>query len=99
MITIKFKNPEVMARFQDIGPRLITSLSEKLHGLMIQLQSKIIGETLPEYFPDGAPIIASTVREIPPSVDGNKISAFVDAGGPTTTKRTLGGPNAGATPD
>lgn len=63
--------------------------------LMFKVQSKIVGEEIPAFFPNGAPNIAATVRAIPAEVDGTVIRGAVEAGGPRTTKETLGGPHAG----
>ena len=95
MIVLKFKYPSVVTNLPTLGPRLITKLSAKLNSLMLRLSSKIVGETIPEFFPDGAPMIAASVREIPTTQSGTTLAAFVEGGGPTTTKVTLGGANAG----
>ncbi len=89
------QTPDVIERLRTRGPQLIEALTAKMTLLMFKLQSKIVGETIPAFFPNGAPNIAASVRAIPAVAEGTKITGAVEAGGPRTTKETLGGPNAG----
>ena len=70
-------------------PVILTTLTQKMTSLMIRLQSRIVGESIPTFFTNGAPNIAATVRAIPAVLDGTVIHGEVQAGGPRTTKRTL----------
>lgn len=70
-------------------PELIERLRRKMDLLMLMLQSKIVGEQIPAFFPNGAPNIAGSVREIPATTDGMVIRGRVEVGGPRTVKTTL----------
>ena len=90
MFQIKIlQTPDNIERLRTQGPRFIEQLTSKMTLLMFKLQSKIVGETIPAFFPSGAPNIASTVRAIPARLDGTVIRGEVQAGGPRTTKVTL----------
>jgi len=90
MFSIKIlQTPGNIERLRERGPQLIDSLTSKMNLLMLKLQSKIVGETIPAFFPSGAPNIASTVRAIPVELEGTVIHGEVQAGGPRTTKVTL----------
>lgn len=71
------------------GPGIIAAIMERMNLEMFKLQSFIVGETIPAFFPDGAPNIASTVTAQPAQLDGTVIRGNVTAGGPRTTKITL----------
>jgi len=88
------QTPEVMERLATKGPAVIEALIKRMTLLMFKLQSKIVGETLPSMFIQYANI-ASSVRANPAVIEGTVIKGSVEAGGPRTTKETLGGPNAG----
>src|ERR1035437_7829823 len=89
------RTPEIMTNMRAKGPQIIKTLTEKMHRLMLDLAVRVQTVTIPEEFPGGAPSIAQTVKEIPPVVVGTTIRGRVEAGGPETTKRTLGGENVG----
>src|SRR5215471_20212754 len=74
-------------------------MTKRINLLMFKLHSRIVGEEIPKFFPKGAPNIAATVRAIPAETQGTRITGFVEAGGPKTTKLTLGGENAGQAVD
>lgn len=99
MIVLKFKYPEIVTNLPTLGPRLITSLRDKMFALMAETRTVATSETIPEAFPGGAPLIQASVTQEPIRIDGTKIEGYVDAGGPTTTKTTRGGENAGAEVD
>ena len=73
-------------------------MKERMTTEMISLQSHIVEETIPQFF-DSSEHLAATVRTIPTSMAGTVIHGEVQAGGPATTKETMGGPNAGQTVD
>lgn len=70
-------------------PGLIRAIVDKMNELMFRTQAHIVGENIPQFFPNGAPNIAATIRAIPAVLEGNKITGAVEAGGPRTTKITL----------
>lgn len=89
MISVKIiALPEAMVRLRERGPQILEALTLKMNELMIRLQSKVIGESIPSFF-KSAPNIASTVQLIPAHIEGTKIVGAVQAGGPRTTKITL----------
>jgi hypothetical protein len=89
MISISIKNePAVMARLRERGPFIVEALTIKMNELMIRLQSKVVGESIPSFF-KVAPNIAASVQFNPAHVEGEKIIGTVQAGGPRTTKVTL----------
>lgn len=59
-----------------------------MNALMLELQRKVIGESIPTFF-KRATNIASTVQMVPAHLEGTKIVGAVTAGGPKTTKITL----------
>lgn len=81
--------PDNIERLRTRGPAIIDALTQRMNLLMFKLQSKIVGETIPAFFPSGAPNIASTVRAIPAQLEGTVVHGEVQAGGPRTTKVTL----------
>ena len=81
--------PANIERLRAFGPEILTRLVAKMNMLMIQLQSKITGETIPAFFRNGAPNIVGSIRTIPATLEGNVIRGTVEGGGPRTTKRTL----------
>ena len=81
--------PDAIERLRTKGPQIIEALMQKMNLLMLMLQSKIVGETIPAFFENGAPNIAATVRTEPARLEGNIIRGSVNAGGPRTTKVTL----------
>jgi len=87
--------PAAIEKMRLRGPQILESLTQRMTLLMFKLQSKIVGEEIPKQFPNGAPNIAATVRAIPARLEGKRIVGEVEAGGPRTTKETLGGPQAG----
>jgi hypothetical protein len=91
--------PDVITRLQKDLPGLIEGLVQRMNLIIFKLTSKIVGEKIPEFFPNGAPNIAATVRAIPATIQGTTISGAVEAGGPRTTKETQGGLNAGVLVD
>ena len=95
MFRLKLNSPSAIERLRTNGPQIIQALSAKMNLLMFKLQSKIVGEKIPTFFPGGAPNIAAEVRAIPAKVEGSVVRGVVEAGGPGTTKETLGGPQAG----
>lgn len=81
---------QILQRPPDIAiPKIMQTMSAKLTAIMIELQSRIVGESIPTFFPNGAPNIAASVRAIPATQEGSVIHAEVQAGGPRTTVRTL----------
>lgn len=90
MITIRIlSTPTNIETLASRGPAILERIRAKITALMIALQAKAVGETIPELFPNGAPNIAATVRAVPAEIQGTKVSGYVDAGGPRTTKQTL----------
>ncbi len=90
MIRIYISNPGALESLQTKAPNLIVTLIQKMNSLMIQLQSRIVGESIPLFFPNGAPNIASTIAAQPSDVrSGSVIHGEVTYGGPRTTKVTL----------
>ena len=83
------------SKLRTAGSLIVGRLMVKMNLFMFKVQSKIVGEEIPSFFPKGAPNIAATVRAIPATVEGTVIRGQVEAGGPRTTKETLGGPRAG----
>lgn len=81
--------PQNVERLAERGPTLIAKLTARINLLMFKLASRIVGESIPTFFPNGAPNIAATVRAIPATLEGTVIHGEVQAGGPKTTKRTL----------
>lgn len=69
------------------GPEIVAAITEKMNLLMIRLQQKVVGTTIPRYF-KSAPNISASVQMIPASVAGSKIIGGVTAGGPRTTTIT-----------
>jgi hypothetical protein len=89
VISVKIiSTPEAIIRMRERGPLIIQALIRKMDELMIRLQQKITGESIPTFF-KAAPNIASTVQFIPAHIEGTKIIGQVQAGGPRTTKITL----------
>lgn len=89
MISVKIiSTPEAMIRLRERGPFIVEALTNKMNALMLKLQAKVVGESIPAFF-KAAPNIASTVQMIPAHVEGTKIVGAVQAGGPKTTKITL----------
>ena len=89
MISVKIiSTPEALVRLRERGPFIIQALTMKMNELMLRLQAKVVGESIPTFF-KAAPNIASTVQMIPAHVEGTKIIGAVQAGGPKTTKITL----------
>lgn len=80
--------PEALIRLRSQGPRIVEALTRKMNELMIRLQSKVIGESIPTFF-KAAPNIASTVQMVPAHLEGRLLTGSVQAGGPRTTKITL----------
>lgn len=91
MISLRLLPPteEFLAKLRSRGPQIITVLTQKMNQLMILLQSKVVGESIPSFFPNGAPNIAASVMFNPATLSGTKITGSVQAGGPKTTKVTL----------
>lgn len=90
MISIRIiSTPAALAKLQAGAPDLVARLQQRMTLAMFKLQSRIVGETIPEMFPNGAPNIAATVRANPAELEGAVIRGSVEAGGPRTTKRTL----------
>lgn len=85
----------VIERLRTSGPQIVQAVTVKMNLLMFKLQSKIVGEKIPTFFPNGAPNIAAEVRAIPATIQGTVIHGEVEAGGPATTKEIKGGPQAG----
>ena len=83
------QTPENVDRLRENPGSIIDALTETMNLDMFKLQSEIIGNQIPAFFPNGAPNIASTVRTDPTEVDGAVIRGGVEAGGPRTTKITL----------
>ena len=81
--------PTAFEKLQSGMPQIIERLKRKMTLLMLQLQSRIVGESIPAFFPNGAPNIAGSVRAIPAELEGTIIHGEVQAGGPRTTKVTL----------
>jgi len=89
MIAIKIvAMPEALIRMRERGPEIIAVLTQKMNALMIALQSKVVGQTIPQFF-KSAPNISGSVQLNPAHVEGTKIVGSVQAGGPRTTKITL----------
>jgi hypothetical protein len=84
-----------LEKMREKGPEVLERMTSKMNLLMFKLQSFIVGTKVPEFFPSGAPNIIASVRAIPARVEGTVIHGEVQAGGPRTTKETMGGPNAG----
>jgi hypothetical protein len=62
-------------------PRVVSAVVQEMHNLMTQLQVKVQQDTIPRFFPRGAPIISGTVRQEPPvHVEGTLIIGSVAAG-------------------
>jgi hypothetical protein len=96
MLRIHFSpSPTVLDKLALKGPQILTGLVRKMNLFMLQLNAKIVGTEIPLFFEKGAPNIAASVRTIPARVEGTKIVGDVEAGGPRTTKETMGGPRAG----
>ncbi|HVI09585.1 MAG TPA: hypothetical protein VND65_14950 [Candidatus Binatia bacterium] len=91
MFRIKIvSSPENIERIGAAGSsRVMEAITAKMNLLMLKLQSKIVGETIPAFFERGAPNIAASVRAIPATTDGTTIRGNVEAGGPKTTKTVL----------
>lgn len=87
--------PHVIEKMRTEGPSLIAAIQKQMTLSMFKVQSNVIGVQIPKFFPRGAPNIAASVRVFPAELEGTKLIAFVQAGGPRTTKETLGGPRAG----
>jgi hypothetical protein len=91
MISIKIlSKPPTLNRV----PLIIEALAAKMDMLMVALQNKVKGETIPRYFKTAGPLAASVVK-LPTRVEGTKITGAVKAGGELTLKVTQGGANAG----
>lgn len=89
MISVKIiSTPESLKRLRERGPEIVQALTAKMNELMIRLQSKVVGGTIPQFFKN-APNISGSVQLIPAAVEGTKITGMVQAGGPRTTKVTL----------
>lgn len=90
MFTVRIlKLPDNLEKLRALGPQLIWRLQQRMNLLMFMLESHIVGETIPFFFPKGATNIPATVRTHPAVVEGTVIKGWVDAGGPRTTKTTL----------
>lgn len=89
MILVKIiSKPEALVRLRERGPLIIQALTMKMNELMLRLQAKIVGESIPAFF-KAAPNISASVQMIPAHVEGTMIVGAVQAGGPKTTKITL----------
>lgn len=102
MFLLKLNLETITDSMRAKGPRIIERLTLQMTRSMIEVQSHIINETLEQFFADGGKGIAASIRAHPvkpAKFDGSKITAEVEAGGPQTTKETLGGPNAGKAVD
>ena len=94
MISISIKSlPSAIERLRERGPFILEAITAKMNELMVKLQSKVVGETIPQFFPGGAPAIAAAVQIQPATLEGTKIVGGVTATGPI--RQTQGGPNAG----
>lgn len=90
MFTIRIvSTPENIDRLRERGDSIVDAITERMTLEMFKLQSEIVGTELPNFFPNGAPNIASTVRANPAELQGTVIVGSVEAGGPRTTKTTL----------
>lgn len=89
MISLKIiSTPAALTRLRESGGSLlIAALTRKMNELMIRLQQKVVGDTIPRFF-SAAPNIASSVQFIPSILEGTKIVGGVTAGGPRTTTIT-----------
>lgn len=89
MIRIFISNPEALTAMREKPQNLIVTLLQKMNSLMIQLQSRIVGESIPAFFKTYENI-AATVQAQPAYVEGaSLVHGEVQYGGPRTTKRTL----------
>jgi hypothetical protein len=88
MISIKITaTPDAITRMRERGPEILAAITEKMNALMIALQNKVLGTTIPRYF-KSAPNISSSVQLIPAQLAGQMIVGGVTAGGPRTTTVT-----------
>jgi hypothetical protein len=78
-------NPAVA---REHGEEIVERLMRKMTALMFEMASRIVGESIPEFFPHGAQKIAREIRAVPAELEGTNIVGQVLGGGEETTKRT-----------
>jgi hypothetical protein len=81
-------NSQPSERIRARGPEIIERLTTKMTGLMFEMQSRIVGDSIPAFFPNGAPNIARSIRAVPARLEGSNIVGQVAGGGRETTKET-----------
>jgi hypothetical protein len=90
MITVKIKSlPSTIEHWRTNGPQIVEALTAKMDRLMILLREKVAFDTIPRFFPNGAPNIAGTVDQVPATWQGAELRGYVTAGAESLSDRTI----------